>query len=435
MNIASVAVTSAIGLILVFFVFSNKKFNFFMFYLLLFLSLSRLSLDIGLGGTSSLRLPIAVVLLIGNMRRMMTVMGYLLKNGILFWSTLWFINVCISWYFSNDSNTFLFESVGNYLFFILSASYFFRANSAQIVTMLKIVGASQLPGILLGISSLRGIVEGFSFIWGTVYHQRSAQAGVYVLPLLLLLLDQSAKKRVKRLTWILGLIFSLFVLVATTGARTPTIVFGLILLYWFRDRGKYLLILTLFSVLGIYISTSIAPEEIGARYSRGYSAVISGDLDEAENVEFRYEHFVIGFEAFAESPVYGHGHDSWMGIMGDYKGLVGYSTAPHNELIRLLVEYGLMGVLFFVMYVYTCCKNTIRSGMETIPVSARYSFAVIIYGMILLNLFHNALFSRYLFFALGATAGLRLNNTFTGREPGVKSKRAQIGNLSEKWVN
>ena len=429
MNISLIALIASLGLIVVYLTGIYRKYSLYIFYVLLFMSLSRLTIDLGIGGESSLRLPLAVLLLFGNIKRIMLVVDKLARNGTFYWSTLWFLNICYSWYYSNDSNTFLYESVGNYIFFILTASYFYLATEKELITMLKIVALSQLPGILLAVESLRPVIQSLGFDWGTVYHQRSAQAGVYMLPLLLLWIDQIDKKSRATVAIILAIIFTLLVIVSTTGARTPSIVFALMLIYWFRKRKMYLIIVALVAGAGVYLASNIAEEEIRDRYNRAYSAVRTGNLGEEQNVEFRYEHFVIGLRAFSESPIYGRGHDSWMGIIGEYKGIQGYNTAPHNELVRLLVEYGIIGFTFFFMYIYTCCKGCVNSGEENIMLSSRYSFVIIVIGMILLNLFHNALFSRYFFFTLGASAGLRVNRIArlqmaVLKGPGVEMEKA-----------
>ncbi|MCK5116098.1 MAG: O-antigen ligase family protein [Candidatus Aegiribacteria sp.] len=242
--------------------------------------------------------------------------------------------------------------------------------------------------------------------------------------MLLLWFDQkSAKKRFLQLI-IVSIIITLFVIVIATGARTPTLVFGLVLIIWLRKNIRYIFALSVITILGLYIANSIVSEEIKDRYIRAHSAITSGHLEEAANVEFRYEHLMVGIEAFFEAPIFGHGHDSWMGIIGEKKGIIGYNIAPHNEAVRLIVEYGFLGLVIFSMFIYTCCRTIPKRGDGPIIQSSRYALAIIVGSMVSLNFFHNALFTRHFFFLLGATAGLLINHENTSRNISLRNNLA-----------
>ncbi|PIE52206.1 hypothetical protein CSA37_07550 [Candidatus Fermentibacteria bacterium] len=430
MSFPVLIILTLFGAGLALFVSNSFKLRFILFAILVFLSLSRLPLGAVDPGSMSLRIPLVLLLLFSSYRTLPDTIHRMYRNRLLGWSTLWFLYVFLSWLYMHGTRVFLFEHIGNYVFFILTVSMLERAKEKQLISLLILVGISQIPGVLMGIPAMRAPLMKLGFYWGTVYHQRSAQAGVYLLPVLLLWLDRIRNKGLLSYIPVVSLIIILFLVVITTGARTPTMSFGLTLIYWLRRNRTYMIILALITLSGIYLAPNITTEETMERYMRAYGAFATGQLEEASNVEFRYEHMILGIEAFSRSPILGHGHRSWLRILGEDKGIIGYNMAPHNELIRLLVEYGLIGFLFFTMFIISCNRKPELSGRGAIIPSARYTFMIMTLSMVLLNFFHNSLFTRHFFFILGATAGLYLNrrnrnNRHTPLSMPVQAERTQ----------
>lgn len=409
MNLSLVLVLISLGAAFSLFVAHYWKLRLLLFSILMFLSMARLPLGSSDESSLSLRLPLVFVILLGSYRSLPNTMDQLYKKRLLGWATLWFLYVGLFWFYSSGTRVSIYEHLGNYIFFLLTASVMSLVNRKELGILVILIALTQIPGVLLGIRELRPYLIQIGFNWGTVYHQRSAQAGVYLLPILLLWLDRMPGKNKVRLLLLISSILALFVIVVTTGARTPSLVFGLVLIYWLRRKVKYIFLLILITIAGLYFAESVSTEETTDRYVRAYGAIASGNLNEAANVEFRYEHLKIGLRAFAESPLFGHGHNSWMGIIGREKGILGYNLAPHNEVIRLIVEYGFIGLVIFVMFILKCSSKIPKKATGNYFQAVRYTLAVITFSMVFLNFFHNSLFTRHFFFLLGASAGLYIN--------------------------
>jgi O-antigen polymerase len=70
----------------------------------------------------------------------------------------------------------------------------------------------------------------------------------------------------------------------------------------------------------------------------------------------------LGWELFKEAPLFGHGVGTFPLLSGDTLGIVierhgvAMGLAPHNDLIRFLVEGGLLGLAFYCIVLLTAAR-------------------------------------------------------------------------------
>jgi len=318
---------------------TSEKLRYLCFLVFIFLSLSQLPLRLGLSTEQSLRLPLAMALLLSNIRQVIRGVYMLRKKGILFFLILWTILLVLAWWFSDQGNiSHLYATVGNLIFFFLVVSYTALMSRREFSQLLAVVIVAQIPGLLINIPAYRNIIERMGFYWGTVYHQRAGHAAVFLLPFLLFTLSRTKNFLLKLAVW--ASIIAAFFITASGGARTPLIVFGLVLIFWWRKLKYTLVIAGVVALAFIYFISVQESDYIRDRYDRMFQVLSTGDVSYASNVEFRFDHLQLGIRAFLREPVFGHGYNSWTEIMSEEVGILGYDMAPHNEPLRILVEHG-----------------------------------------------------------------------------------------------
>ena len=89
-------------------------------------------------------------------------------------------------------------------------------------------------------------------------------------------------------------------------------------------------------------------------------------LDDAKNYNFfdlHLSHIILGFEIWKDNKIFGSGVKSFRKICGEYNNFNSFlknrscTTHPHNYLIELLVETGIVGLVFFFTFVLFIFKK------------------------------------------------------------------------------
>ena len=83
-----------------------------------------------------------------------------------------------------------------------------------------------------------------------------------------------------------------------------------------------------------------------------------------------HELYVAAYKMFLNKPILGHGHDMYYKNCGDFKRSVSScSTHPHNILLQIAVENGIIGILFLILiYFYLnfqFFKNLLDKNIST----------------------------------------------------------------------
>jgi len=135
------------------------------------------------------------------------------------------------------------------------------------------------------------------------------------------------------------------IVVVLLGARFPLLILILFYLYFllknYRNSNTYILIIAILLSFSFFSDTF---SNIGKRsYERIYSLI---DGTDSESIDERIEMAKNSKLLFYENPLFGSGIGSYSAIYG--KGLRAY---PHNIILELLAEIGLIGLFLFFLVV------------------------------------------------------------------------------------
>jgi len=120
----------------------------------------------------------------------------------------------------------------------------------------------------------------------------------------------------------------------------------------------YFLIVAIIAVCAIAFVAS--PTSVKVAVSERFDPSSSEDL--SEYTSGRLLLWENGWKLFIDSPIFGHGRNSFE-TLSRLRGYLFYG-APHNEYLRYLVEYGLIGLIVFCLIFFKIYQN-IWQSMET----------------------------------------------------------------------
>jgi len=90
----------------------------------------------------------------------------------------------------------------------------------------------------------------------------------------------------------------------------------------------------------------------------------AGDIEEAISVDFRPQTWADGMVMFADRPVVGFGPGNYEQVFPEYRQRVFanrmLTVHPHNEVVEMLTEYGLIGALLILGVLISFCVSMIR---------------------------------------------------------------------------
>jgi len=175
-------------------------------------------------------------------------------------------------------------------------------------------------------------------------------------------------------------ILFLFLIILLTGERNALLIFLICISLFFFLQKKIRIVSFLISnvaFLIILLLISQNSQSIKARYINfldiSSSKNGSGIIEKITNTPWSY-HYQAGFELFLEKPLVGHGYKSFRFKCSEtkidkdtiankekHKNYRACSTHPHSYVVEFLSENGIVGFLFFIIFLFIICSKIIKS--------------------------------------------------------------------------
>lgn len=177
----------------------------------------------------------------------------------------------------------------------------------------------------------------------------------------------------KKLNNILFLLFCIFfvLIIFLTGERLSFVIQFFCLIYIFilipKIRKKLFILSTVFLILlslVLYFNNDIKNRMINSAFFFIYnSKTLNGYISPEKFIIYTPDHhelYVASFKMFLDKPFFGHGYKTFRFVCKKieyYRSVSSCSTHPHNILLQVSVELGLIGLLFlFLVYYYLIKK-------------------------------------------------------------------------------
>lgn len=383
-----------------------------LFSCFLFFSISFYFIPLTSDASTSIRLPLGFLLISISISDIFRIIAILKKKRILVLLILWVLYNIFELIIGNyPSAKITYEILGNFFFFILAATYFGLASEKEFRTLLVVFSVSLLPGMLLLSPQIIIQIEnvGFNFS-GSTYHQQVGYYSVLLFPLLLLC-TTIIRSRILTIFSYFAIILCLTITIIV-GARTPLIALILILFLWRRSLKWYIFLAILTPAL-LYITEIQISSITTQRYERIMNVVSTGNVKEEGNLDFRVEHYKIGYELFLESPIIGHGFGGWLSGSSRLMNST-YSLSTHSDWIVLMVNYGLIGIILFTFLIWRCSKGLPKRLKNTFIERYGYVIWLQIIGSLVISFAHTNMIGRpfYLLLALASVYNVRRNRYF-----------------------
>ena len=315
---------------------------------------------------------------------------------IIFFLAFIFINSLFQFY----SIELLIKSLGNYRYLFLTFGVFITLKNITKKSFSLFIYLNFILIILIGLDifyqynfgkDIFGLLPGmcdenlkncvrFSGVFGS-----ELIAGAYIsqigLLILFLIKDNNIFKE-ETLNKIIQntFILFLFLIILLTGERNALLIFIIcIFLFYFLQKKirivNFLISNVTFLIILLLISQN--SQSIKARYINfldiSSSKNDSGIIEKITNTPWSY-HYQAGFELFLEKPLLGHGYKSFRFKCSEtkidkdtiankekHKNYRACSTHPHSYIIEFLSENGIVGFLFFIIFLFIICNKITKS--------------------------------------------------------------------------
>ena len=266
---------------------------------------------------------------------------------------LWYTYLAISNIFISGKPTtqpLAYGTIGNMLVYAFTVTYVVKASYQQMQILIGLLALGYLANIIVYIPRVLPILAIIPHNY--YYHHGYVGLSCYkITPLVLYTLEYTLKNYNKAILYLVILLVTTIVFLS--GARTGLIGTILIIAMYkrtFKWLGTALLIV---AVIYLVVEPNSKSDWAEERYGRLYTAFRAGDPESVSEVEFRFEHFRMGVNAFIEKPICGYGYGSWNEIRGSSLNMIGSILAAHNGYAILLGETGAVGtVLFFIVVLF-----------------------------------------------------------------------------------
>ena len=147
-----------------------------------------------------------------------------------------------------------------------------------------------------------------------------------------------------------------FVMLGRTGFMLLLLAIGLIGLFEFQKKYKFLALIIPFLLGYILFNTSTRLHERTIQINEGLTKYAAGDYDTSEGQ--RLDYWVRSIKSIEESPVFGKGVGSWK---KEYQRLGGLQpnppSNPHNQFLLWWVEGGFIGLIFLLAIFASLCRD------------------------------------------------------------------------------
>lgn len=168
-------------------------------------------------------------------------------------------------------------------------------------------------------------------------------------------------------TGCITLVFLILVGLVNAGSRNGAVAFLCSMLVYLlilkRKKIMGLLPIIFLIITMIVVGATafvVSPSSVKSTVSERFNPSTSEDLD--DYTSGRIELWENGWKLFVDSPLIGHGRNSYM-ILSQLRGYR-YCGAPHNEYLKHLAEHGLIGFIVFFLIFFKIFQN-IWQSLET----------------------------------------------------------------------
>lgn len=237
----------------------------------------------------------------------------------------------------------------------------------------------------------------------------TARYFIYGIILLVYLQNQFAQKKFIRYSLILG-IGILIAGVFYSGSRSGIILFLIIAMLYvyqsFQLKTQPIVIIVIIG-LGLYGYFSFSEGTI-FELDAIYESIVEG----SDTVGIRYELIKSGWQMFLDHPITGVGIGQFQAFWPLYapRSLQGRPLTPHNTYIQILAETGFVGLLVFIVMIFTAFQNVWKherqnrlksKDTDSFTIDRTYLFILII---LLIGAFTKTdLVDKFIWFLLGVT--------------------------------
>jgi O-antigen ligase len=194
-------------------------------------------------------------------------------------------------------------------------------------------------------------------------------------------------------------IMSAFIIIFISGERLAFFIMifcSLYILIVIKNYRKFIISISL-AVIFIISLITLSNENIKNRMILSSFAFLNPDYKEyykpPENfVIFSPDHhelYVAAYKMFLNKPILGYGHDMYSQNCNDFKRTVSScSTHPHNILLQIGVENGIIGLLFlFIVYFYLFSKFIKNFLKKNTEINKYFFLEICLLSIISANLF------------------------------------------------
>lgn len=178
------------------------------------------------------------------------------------------------------------------------------------------------------------------------------------------------KNPILRIFSILSLVFILYLMALSGGRKTIIALIACTMFFIWKKSGhsgkkRVLSIVVICSLLYllVYLTMNVPwlYDVVGNRFEGFFSFISGSDNGQVSSDSTRKKMIEIGFQEWTRRPIFGHGLDSFKFFNRMETGHMYYS---HNNYVEMLYDFGLIGFLFYYIFVYKLYKKLVALPEE-----------------------------------------------------------------------
>jgi len=322
---------------------------------------------------------------------------------------IFYLAICIS-SFASDYSAYSLKPSITYLRFGLFAigTYFLISKNVEVI--LKLSKVFLLILLVLSVDSIFQFLFGYNLIGlaqvdefrVTSFFGKDEILGSYIarlFPFMISLLIFSKEKfnlKISSIT-IVSIFFAASLITVLSGERTSLVLLILSIILMFLTCNKIRkLIFSILTIVIVFLILIIFNSE--KTKERMFDQTINqlGLKSESERLVIfskTYEgHYILALKMFKQKPIFGHGPKTFRKFCSEpenYINEVACTTHPHNVLMQLLAETGLIGSLFYISVFFYITFNLLKIAIKNIfyKDNNQKDYLTLIYIFYFINLF------------------------------------------------
>ena len=340
--------------------------------------------------------------------------NFLLNNFLLFYLFIFFTYVLINSFFHQQSYFLIFKSLGNFRYLLLSAAVFYVLQKASTeqkkfliyfnIILIIFISADIIYQFFLyknifgfepGMCNQTVLGKECKRFSGVFKDELIAGSFLSQLGLLFFLLFNSIDKKksfVLNKNYIL--LLGLFLTIILSGERNAVLIFILtilISLFFQKKLIKIFLSILLFTLLLFFLGKF--SNEVDKRFVKPIQSInylnFSKFFNQVKNSHWGH-HYEAAIELFFEKPIFGHGPKSFRIVCNktkieknsikDIRTYIVCATYPHNYILEVLSENGIVGGLFYICFIFIIIYQILKIKNK----KDNQNFVIIVLGSLLL---------------------------------------------------